>query len=133
MQKMPWDLVLALAKAGKSMPARIAMMAITTSSSIKVNPRERNAEEFRLVDISFGRLILGDHPRFVKEEIAQNWGCSNCAFNSTLNASATFPSQNVRFPRVSLCAQACGCYGFPQICVMLTRLLLAVFCCVLAT
>src|SRR5687768_11711663 len=29
---------LALAKAGSNMPARIAMMAITTSSSIRVNP-----------------------------------------------------------------------------------------------
>jgi hypothetical protein len=29
----------ALAKAGKSMPARIAIIAITTKSSIKVNPR----------------------------------------------------------------------------------------------
>jgi len=28
----------ALAKAGKSMPAKIAMMAITTSNSIKVKP-----------------------------------------------------------------------------------------------
>jgi hypothetical protein len=31
-------LAFALANAGKSMPARIAMMAITTSSSIKVKP-----------------------------------------------------------------------------------------------
>jgi hypothetical protein len=31
---------LALAKAGKSMPAKIAMMAITTSNSISVNPFE---------------------------------------------------------------------------------------------
>ena len=32
------SLAFALANAGKSMPARIAMMAITTSSSIKVKP-----------------------------------------------------------------------------------------------
>jgi hypothetical protein len=31
-------LALALLKAGRSSPARIAMMAITTSNSIKVNP-----------------------------------------------------------------------------------------------
>src|SRR5947207_1916552 len=38
MQAMPCALVLDLAKAGNSSPARIAMIAITTSSSIKVNP-----------------------------------------------------------------------------------------------
>jgi hypothetical protein len=36
---MPKDLSLALLKAGSSMAARMAMMAMTTSSSIKVNPR----------------------------------------------------------------------------------------------
>src|SRR5689334_1868002 len=37
MHLMPWALVFALAKAGSSMPARMAIMAITTSSSINVN------------------------------------------------------------------------------------------------
>src|SRR5215471_19962801 len=37
---MPWALALALLRAGKSMAARMAMMAITTSSSISVNARE---------------------------------------------------------------------------------------------
>src|SRR5688500_1532257 len=41
MQWMPWALVLALARAGRSMPARIAMMAMTTSSSISVNAPTR--------------------------------------------------------------------------------------------
>src|SRR2546425_9955998 len=39
-QAMPWALVFALASAGKSKPARMAMMAITTRSSMSVNPRE---------------------------------------------------------------------------------------------
>ena len=39
-QLAPNALPLALAKAGKSMPAKIAMMAITTSNSISVNPFE---------------------------------------------------------------------------------------------
>ena len=39
MQLMPVALAFALARAGSSMPARIAMMAITTSSSISVKPR----------------------------------------------------------------------------------------------
>ena len=43
-QAMPWALVLAFANAGKSRPARIAMMAMTTRSSIKVKPTRRTAE-----------------------------------------------------------------------------------------
>ena len=38
MQLMARAAVLALCKAGRSRPARIAMMAITTRSSIRVNP-----------------------------------------------------------------------------------------------
>src|SRR6266571_8844536 len=37
---MPWALVFALASAGNSKPARRAMMAITTRSSMRVNPQE---------------------------------------------------------------------------------------------
>jgi hypothetical protein len=37
-QLIPVALALALANAGSNMPARIAMIAITTNSSIKVNP-----------------------------------------------------------------------------------------------
>ena len=38
-QEMPCALILALAKAGNNMAARMAMMAITTSNSMRVNPR----------------------------------------------------------------------------------------------
>src|SRR5258707_13199148 len=38
-QEMPCALVLALDKAGNNNPARMAMMAMTTSNSIRVNPR----------------------------------------------------------------------------------------------
>jgi len=37
MQLIPWDFVLAFPKAGKSIAARMAMMAMTTSNSINVN------------------------------------------------------------------------------------------------
>src|ERR1051325_4614793 len=37
----PWALSLARPSAGNSMAARIAMIAITTSSSIRVNPRRQ--------------------------------------------------------------------------------------------
>jgi hypothetical protein len=41
MQEMPVAFALALLRAGKSMAARIAMMAMTTNNSINVNaPRE---------------------------------------------------------------------------------------------
>jgi len=39
MQVMPCALVLALARAGRSRPARMAMIAMTTRSSISVNAR----------------------------------------------------------------------------------------------
>src|SRR6266498_666220 len=39
---MPWALVLALASAGNRSPARMAMMAMTTNSSIKVNAHSRD-------------------------------------------------------------------------------------------
>jgi len=41
MQAMPPAFALALDSAGSSIPARIAMMAITTSSSINVNAAAR--------------------------------------------------------------------------------------------
>src|SRR5438874_13225487 len=41
MHWMPWALTFALASAGKSNPARIAMMAMTTKRSISVKPRNQ--------------------------------------------------------------------------------------------
>src|SRR5262245_33699339 len=48
MHPIPCALVFALANAGKSMPARMAMMAITTSSSIKVNAVLTGGKETRV-------------------------------------------------------------------------------------
>src|SRR3954464_9860066 len=48
MHLIPCAFVFAFARAGKSIPARIAMIAITTSSSIKVKPRARGEENPRL-------------------------------------------------------------------------------------
>jgi hypothetical protein len=49
MQLMVWAFRLALAKAGRSMPARMAIIAMTTNNSINVKPLgrrfERNEEE----------------------------------------------------------------------------------------
>src|ERR1035441_8196507 len=40
-QLIPWAFALALARAGKSKAARMAMIAMTTSNSISVNPANR--------------------------------------------------------------------------------------------
>src|SRR5437870_4706392 len=54
---VPWAFDLALLNAGRSMAARIAMMAMTTRSSIKVKPGSRKREsgvacrEFALIGV----------------------------------------------------------------------------------
>ena len=45
MHVIPCAFVFAFASAGNNIPAKIAIIAITTSNSIKVNPR-RAAEDF---------------------------------------------------------------------------------------
>src|SRR5213593_4557416 len=56
-----WAFPLALPKAGKSSPARIAMMAITTSNSINVKP----AEQSRLA-VAFAEFDGGDFMSFCR-------------------------------------------------------------------
>jgi hypothetical protein len=51
---MPTDFAFALARAGRSIPARMAMMAMTTSSSMRVKPEARGA-----------RGLLGDFQVFI--------------------------------------------------------------------
>jgi hypothetical protein len=43
---MPWAFIFARVKDGRSSAARIAMMAMTTNSSIRVNPRKGRAGRF---------------------------------------------------------------------------------------
>jgi hypothetical protein len=45
---IPWALLFAFAKAGKSIPARIAMIAMTTSNSISVKADRLFATEFNI-------------------------------------------------------------------------------------
>jgi hypothetical protein len=57
MQLACWALRLALARAGKSIAARMAMIAITTSNSIRVKPRVTEGLArftFTRVDIDLG-------------------------------------------------------------------------------
>src|SRR5687768_13711436 len=61
-QPAPWAFSLALAKAGRSRPARIAMMAMTTSSSINVKAVERQL--LLMVVTPTGADKLGDAMHF---------------------------------------------------------------------
>src|SRR4029453_18908281 len=56
-QRMPWALALALARAGNNMLERMAMIAMTTSNSIKVNPRPGSAARDGEDLIRFGTYI----------------------------------------------------------------------------
>src|ERR1041385_2783990 len=55
MHMVAWALALALDRAGRSIPANIAMMAITTSSSMRVKPRPR--DNLRSHGGRFGRKV----------------------------------------------------------------------------
>jgi hypothetical protein len=55
MQAMPVAFWRALANAGKSMPAKIAMMAITTSNSIRVKPKVRSGRNLEILTVLIGR------------------------------------------------------------------------------
>src|SRR6266571_1584060 len=78
---MPWALVFALASAGKSKPARMAMMAITTRSSMRVNPQElflkdSNGDWAR-------RSVIGDAIVQVEQPLQQISRSGYCASQGT--------------------------------------------------
>src|SRR5207249_12246808 len=50
-QPIAWAFCFALASAGRSMPAKIAMMAMTTSSSMSVKPQRGERIVFRKVTL----------------------------------------------------------------------------------
>jgi hypothetical protein len=61
---IPCALALALAKAGKSMLAKMAIIAITTSNSIKVNPaaldaRDRRCKSGLVLVVIINGILLG--------------------------------------------------------------------------
>src|SRR5208283_4699614 len=60
MHWMPWAFCLPLLNAGRSSAARMAMIAITTSSSISVNPRDlRRLGEQRDIHAEYSASISG--------------------------------------------------------------------------
>src|SRR5947207_3100026 len=76
---MPWALVFALANAGNNRPARIAMMAMTTSSSIKVKPALRAGLPTRDVRESF--IIFRSVSYLGHEKHSESQLKCNCAFH----------------------------------------------------
>jgi hypothetical protein len=58
MQLMPVARSLALDKAGNSMAAKMAIMAMTTSNSIKVNPRPADDSRRCGQECDFGFFII---------------------------------------------------------------------------
>ena len=88
MQRMPPALSLALANAGRSMPARIAMIAITTSNSIRVKPARLRSNSQRNFFLLGGHTSLAkclDYFRFFKF-IAFKIVCSDSARCSCIAA-----------------------------------------------
>ena len=76
---MPWALVFALANAGNNRPARIAMMAMTTSSSIKVKPALRAGLPTGDVRESF--IIFRSVSYLGHEKHSESQLNCNCAFH----------------------------------------------------
>jgi hypothetical protein len=62
MQAIPWAFALALLRAGNSIAAKMAMIAITTSSSIKVNPATGIERSFRRLKTSARGLRRQQNP-----------------------------------------------------------------------
>src|SRR5437899_6511272 len=81
---MPWALVFALASAGKSKPARMAMMAITTRSSMRVNPLN---QEFFLKDSNgewARRSVINDAVVRAEQRLQQKRRRGYCASQGTV-------------------------------------------------
>src|SRR5262245_2171015 len=82
MQKMPCDLDLDFESAGRSIAARIAMMAMTTSSSISVKPRRRFSRVVPPFDELKSFMCLSPKGYF-DERLPKRFGNVNCAFWGT--------------------------------------------------
>src|SRR6188508_3323557 len=89
MHMIPCAFVLALARAGRSMLARIAIMAMTTSNSIRVKPRAIcRAEGVRGWVINIGRDCLDSLFCIVAEGPVLRQGCVYGHSDSNWNAKA---------------------------------------------
>src|ERR1035441_6874813 len=96
-QAMPWPFALALFKAGRSSAARIAMMAITTSSSMRVNPQRHPRQERRNKRATACAFMsLFPHQPF------EPWGVANFEVLDSLEACRRHPCANLRLDVVDL-------------------------------
>src|SRR2546425_9491320 len=98
MQKMPWALIFALFKAGKSKAARMAMIAMTTSSSIKVNPNPACVAE-TLSDPAAGGTTARRRPECLRGSLP-NQGVA--LVDRIFDVSFTFPVDELNLPQMSL-------------------------------
>src|ERR1051325_458521 len=123
---MPWALVLALASAGRSMPARIAIIAITTSSSMRVKPRFGRRSDTKQLEVFILIYRTGDSrsgtvscAELIQAQPSRGSPKRNCASQSTANCGAEhlrlcrevfagFGQQNTRVP---FDAEPDGCKG----------------------
>src|SRR5437667_433773 len=79
-QAMAWALVLALLNAGNNIAAKMAMMAITTSSSMRVNPKRKFVfANVRFVSKDFITVVKGLTDSYRSKIL----GLVNCAFAGT--------------------------------------------------
>src|SRR2546429_6667659 len=108
--------ILALASAGKSMPARTIMIAITTNSSIKVNPlldlpqRQQRKSEAFIPILSFDRRFEKPH----KSEPPSESSASPSALSIMLFALEVsvgpFGSRSADVPVLRFAAVQCGMF-----------------------
>src|SRR5262245_53366331 len=91
-QNVVWPFALALLKAGRSMPARIAMIAITTSSSIKVKASRGCALTFVFTDVMTPTL------RFVETIVRATCRGAHC--NGVLITGDNWRRRNRRPARI---------------------------------
>src|SRR4030095_183059 len=98
---MNWALVFALLSAGKSIPARIAMMAMTTSSSMRVKPEQFSVGlRMFLLPVMLKSLVFVVRPgrpfthqrEFDGEKVPEIFGvCLRCALRRLRRRHADFP------------------------------------------
>jgi hypothetical protein len=91
---MPCAFVLALLSAGNNMPARMAMIAITTRSSINVKPAAAERQGRRAVE-AVGVFIDWMHAE-LPDDVVESTGPDNCYLEKFGKASMLGTAQLLR-------------------------------------
>src|SRR5438270_13036589 len=113
MQLMPWAFCLLLVRAGKSMAARMAIMAMTTSNSIKVKARARTVTAcFSIVGTDSLRIlhsISGNSKG--RTAIQTRISNTNCGDKYVLGVGTGEGGRKSEFPKSEKCADL-AMFGF---------------------